>query len=250
MKKRNPTYLALLGALTACVVPASLLERSSVPGSAPPEPPPDYWQGRGRYRQEAPEARGAQPATTDPLCAGPQPAESAEFGAPPLLAWDGGVIAGAPQGVVTEESGTPRGLQSPPGGRMHIIELYQQVLDERDALAEEVESLQRALEQTGAALEEERRKSAQLELRVAGLEEGHRGLLEENRELAARLATAQIRRLEAEKLLLEARIEAHRARAAQAAEAQVKPVVPARAEGKRKAEPEPEKKDGGGGGGA
>jgi len=255
-KIQHSLVLVCLGTLSACLVPASLLERSSYPGSAPSPAQPDYWQSQGRYRQGAnpsapAPAAPAAPTTgqtqagtsvaSDPTLESLTPAPiSNEPQAAPLLAWDGGVVDGSPQGVVTEDSGTPRGIEAPPAGRMHIIELYQQVLDERDALAEEVSGLNKALEKTSAALEEERSKTAQLETRIAALEEGHKGLLEENRELASRLTTAQIRRLEAEKLLLENRIDAQRARAAEAAQAQAKAQAKGEA-GKKKADKEPAK---------
>jgi hypothetical protein len=227
--------------LAGCVIPASLLERSNTPGQLAAEPPPDYWQGEGRYRQ-------GEPGPGAPAPAGPSAQPGAVAAPPPLYAWDGGVVDGAPQGVVTEESGTPRGIEAPPAGRLHIIELYQQVLDERDALVDENERLNALLEKTSAALEEERALRAQLETRVAALEEGQRGLLADNQDLAARLTTAQIRRLEAEKLLLETRLEIQRARAAEAAEAQQRAAAPARGEKPRKpaaSEPAPEDEGGG-----
>jgi len=230
---------ALLFLLSACIVPPSMFERASW------GQPPESWQEQGRYRQATPP--GPQP--TPELVAGPMPdrtglasdptraamtqaAPAPDAGAPapsgtsaapprasepPLYAWDGGVVDGAPQGRVTEEQGEPRGLE--PAGRMHIIELYQQVLDERDALAAEVERLRAALEQTTLSLEAEVKKSGELETRVAALEEAQRGLLSDNQAMAARLVTAQIRRLESEKLLLETRIDVERekAQAAQAA---------------------------------
>ncbi len=251
--KTKPTVSALVAlssALVACVIPASVFERSSHPGTIPSQTPPDYWQGQGRYRQEpspssTDAAGGQEPATSEP----PPGAELAGHSAPPLYAWDGGVVDGAPQGQVVQESAS-RGPEAPPTGRMHIIELYQQVLEERDALAAEVRGLEAALEKTAAELEAERTQRATLETRVAALEEGHRGLLEENRDLGARLTTAQIRRLESEKLLLETRIEMHRARAAEEERARVRPASRIEAGKKGSGGPASEKenaeRDGGG----
>lgn len=95
---------------------------------------------------------------------------------------------------------------------MHILELYQAVLDERDSLALEVKALTAALEKSETGLGEARRSSSELETRIAALEEAKEALLRQNQELAARLTTAQIRRLEAEKLLLETRIAWQRQR--------------------------------------
>jgi len=224
--------LVLSLCLAACIVPASAFERASW------GPPPDQWQAQGRFRpQDAPcaptaDAAAAQPApswptsslSTDPVFEGQEGVESAKAqeAPPPLYAWDGGVVSGVPQGKVGEEQGTPRGIETPPTGRMHIIELYQQVLDERDALSDEVELLRKNLAQTTQALEAETVKSNDLTARVAALEASQKQLTEENQSIAGRLVTAQIRRLEAEKLLLETRIEAERAKAEAAQALQAK----------------------------
>jgi hypothetical protein len=96
---------------------------------------------------------------------------------------------------------------------MHIIELYQEALDERDQLRIEVGELGIALERADEALGAGAAKSAALEERAGELEAEVQRLISQNQDLAARLATAQIRRLEAEKLLLETRLDEHRARA-------------------------------------
>ena len=69
-----------------------------------------------------------------------------------------------------------------------------------------------ALARAQTLLQTTQRTAFDLETRSAALEEGHRLLLSENQEIAGRLTTAQIRRLEAEKLLLESRIAWHRER--------------------------------------
>jgi hypothetical protein len=234
------TKTILLGALplalAACVVPP-MYERAAF------GPPPEYWQENGRFRQTGvePGSPRNEPATSPANVAAAQsPSERVpslenpgEGGVPPaapapaapLYAWDGGVVDGAPQGRVTSDAGTPRGLEAPSAGRTHIIELYQQVLDERDALAQEVEQLRRDLQQTREALEAKSKQADELGANVAALEATRTELVAENQALAARLVQAQIRRLEAEKLLLEARIEQERTRAeaARAAAAAVRP---------------------------
>jgi len=102
---------------------------------------------------------------------------------------------------------------------MHIIELYQQVLDERDALATEVERLRKELDETKLALDAKTRATEDLSARVAALEASYKELSEDNQSIAARLVQAQIRRLEAEKMLLETKIESERAKAEEAASA-------------------------------
>lgn len=205
-----------LTVLAACIVPPSMFERASW------GPPPEYWQENGRYRAEEPSAAptGTEnapetAAAEEPAAAKPAPAPGGEA---PLYSWDGGVVDGAPQGVSTAQ-GEPRGIETPTPGRTHIVELYQQVKDDRDALAEEVELLRKSLEQTTLALEEETRKSDDLSARLAALEVSHREMMEDNQAIAARLVQAQIRRLEAEKMLLETRIELEKQKEAEAAQA-------------------------------
>jgi len=170
---------------------------------------PKNWQEQGRYRDGSPPAEQvAQSAQPD------QPGDPAlrETEPAPLLSWDGGIVDGPAAGAVTESQDPRRGLEPTLEGRMHIIELYQQVLDERDSLLGEVEALTAALERAQTLLLTTRKSATDLEARIAALEEGHRLLLSENQEIASRLSTAQIRRLEAEKLLLESRIAWHRER--------------------------------------
>ena len=135
-----------------------------------------------------------------------------ESEAPPLLSWDGGVVAGAPQGTATTGTSPSRGLEPSGDSRVHIIELYQEVLDERDALLGEVEALSAALDEAQEMFRQTRAHATELELRIAALSEGQSALAEENADMAARLTTAQIRRLEAEKILLETRIAWHKER--------------------------------------
>jgi hypothetical protein len=250
---RSPLTFVCLGAALAglaCIVPPALYERASL------GPPPESWQRDGRYRQsivaepaptptvEAPVAPARRFETsTDPHATeiaqpapqlGAQPAPE-----PPLYAWDGGVIDGAPQGRVSEQGGTPRGLEPPPAGRTHIIELYQQVLDERDALATEVELLRKGLAETRIALDAKSKEAQDLTARLAALEAAHAGLLSDNQDIAARLVQAQIRRLEAEKLLLETRIEVERAKAEEAAQAAAELKAGPAKKGAKPAEPKP-----------
>jgi hypothetical protein len=128
----------------------------------------------------------------------------------PLRSWDGGVVDAPVGGSVTENAGTGRDLGPSQTGRMRIIELYQAVLDERDALADEVATLSAALEKAHELLDRSEANGLSLANRVATMQVETEQLMGESRDLAARLTTAQIRRLEAEKMLLEARIEWHR----------------------------------------
>ncbi len=139
---------------------------------------------------------------------------------PVLYARDGTVVVpaeGAPlaAAAVPQEHAAParRELGSHDGGRMYLLELYQQVIDERDGLVQEVASLNADLQQARAALSESQSRAAALEQRAQELEARTQALEAESLELAGRLTTAQIRRLQAEKLLLESRIAERRAAA-------------------------------------
>ncbi|MBM3991039.1 MAG: hypothetical protein FJ298_08525 [Planctomycetes bacterium] len=128
-----------------------------------------------------------------------------------LYARDGSVIgadAGSPEGAprATQPGVADRQLGPSEGGRMYILELYQKAIDERDALELEVRSVQAELERARAAAAKAENEQSGSAGRIGALEEENRRLLAENIELSARLTTAQIRRLQAEKLLLEARI--------------------------------------------
>jgi hypothetical protein len=175
---------------------------------------PDNWQEQGRYRDgQTPAAQASAPASAQVVpTQALDPAQSPPAAEAPLLSWDGGVVDGPTAGAVTQHQDQKRGLEPTLEGRMHIIELYQQVLDERDSLLGEVEALTAALERAQTLLQTTQQSAFDLEARIAALEEGHRLLLSENQEIAGRLTTAQIRRLEAEKLLLESRIAWHRER--------------------------------------
>lgn len=120
-----------------------------------------------------------------------------------LYSRDGGVVSAPAPGELRASTASGAPLSGGEDSRMRIIELYQQVLDERDALRREVGDLRALLEKHQAMLTE---LDAQLLSEKRGAE-AQRAELErsasEARELADRLATAQIRRLELEHQLLE-----------------------------------------------
>lgn len=127
----------------------------------------------------------------------------------PLYARDGSIVAGTP-----EQSGAgahaapvaPRELEPSETGRTYILELYQKAIDERDSLRHEVDALNAQSSANAAQLAQNQVELQTLRLRVAALEAESQRRLDENIELAARLVTAQIRRLQAEKVLLESRL--------------------------------------------
>jgi len=120
-----------------------------------------------------------------------------------LYSRDGGVVSAPAPGELRPSTASGAPLSGGEDSRMRIIELYQQVLDERDALRREVGDLSALLEKHQAMLTEldVQAQSAQRAFDAQRLElERSAG---EARELADRLATAQIRRLELEHQLLE-----------------------------------------------
>jgi len=134
--------------------------------------------------------------------------------APRLYARDGTLVAGPADGA------KPAGPQSRElgdgSGRMVLLELYQNVIEERDALSLEVSSLRAELEKSHAAQKSAETEALAKTSRVEALEAERTKLAADSLEMAGRLTTAQIRRLQAEKLLLEHKIEAQRARVATA----------------------------------
>lgn len=131
---------------------------------------------------------------------------SREVENPRLYARDGSVVDAAPRGSVETRDTLGHELQPSGGGRMYILELYQEVINERDQLQRELHHLAQQNEQQAATLTQADLSYARLEETVAMLEQEKRQLVEENLDLAGRLTTAQIRRLEAERLLLQTRI--------------------------------------------
>lgn len=127
-----------------------------------------------------------------------------------LMGWNGEVSASAGEGQRRLAAGQPKhGLEPQVQGRMHILNLYQEVLDERDGLLIELQRLNSALREGEQLLTQLRASEKEYSLRLASLEEVKRTLVAQNRELSERLTLAQIRRLESDKLLLETQIAMH-----------------------------------------
>ncbi|MBK7878535.1 MAG: hypothetical protein IPJ77_23000 [Planctomycetes bacterium] len=124
---------------------------------------------------------------------------------PPLYARDGTIVQGP--GASSE----PRHeVGARDGSRMYLLELYQKTVEEKEALTRETQSLHEAITRAGetqSALERERDAAL---AQTSKLSQELARAQSDNVDLSARLVTAQIRRLEAEKLLLEARIDALR----------------------------------------
>jgi regulator of replication initiation timing len=142
----------------------------------------------------------------------PPQAQSVE--PPRLYARDGTVVAG-PEDVSALEP-QRREVGEGASGRMVLLELYQNVIEERDALSLEVTALRAELEKAQAAQRAAEAEALAQTSKVEVLEVERDRLTAEGLELAGRLTTAQIRRLQAEKLLLEHKIAEQRSRVASA----------------------------------
>ncbi len=141
----------------------------------------------------------------------------------PLYARDGSVVSGGSQPQsqtqqpVRHDAEPKREIGGNEGSRVYLLELYQKSMDEKNALSLEAETLRATLAAErktadASALELERTRA---ELAQMTLERD--GFRTQSLELAARVTSAQIARLEAEKSLLEHKIETHKREEAAAA---------------------------------
>jgi hypothetical protein len=118
-----------------------------------------------------------------------------------LYARDGSIVT--PQGVAPGAGLPRREVQGAEDSRSKILELYQRVVEERDKLTLELTARDAEISQIRKTLELEVARSNEFEARVRTAEQTTAELCSQNLELAARLTTAQIRGLEAEKRWLE-----------------------------------------------
>jgi len=143
-----------------------------------------------------------------------QPPQGPALEPPRLYARDGTVVAG-PEDVSTLGM-QRREVGEGESGRMVLLELYQNVIEERDALSLEVAALRAELDKAHAAQRAAEAEALAQTSHAEALGVERDRLAAENLELAGRLTTAQVRRLQAEKLLLEHKIAQQRARVASA----------------------------------
>lgn len=154
------------------------------------------------FGPDAPLSAVERPVAFDPGMPGPLNQKR------PLLGWDGSPVGSTPAGIV-ERTDEPLGhrLEEPAVNRLVLLDLYQQAVQERDGYLIQVEAGNSALER--AEMRYRDLEQRQLELQAAfdqlGVEKS--GLEARNLELAGTLTTAQIRRLEAERVWLEAAID-------------------------------------------
>lgn len=128
---------------------------------------------------------------------------------PKLYARDGSVVTAQPAGTVTVTPNAGQSVADPGGIDTHwtILEQYQSAINAKEQLEVENQGLTAALDQSEARELELATEVEQLRELVARNGAEIEKLKGESIELASRLTTAQIRRLQAEKLLLEAKLD-------------------------------------------
>jgi hypothetical protein len=146
------------------------------------------------------ESQGVGSRTTEPWGAGPNSRSL-------LYARDGSPVPNQTGGAVTTTDGAARDLGDDDGSRPYLLELYQSAVDQKEKLELEVTALQRQLDEAGRQAAAKEAENQALQQKIKSYEEEVATRDRDNVELAARLATAQIRRLEAEKLVLETTLE-------------------------------------------
>lgn len=146
-------------------------------------------------------------------------------GAPVLYGRDGTPVWNAGTGSTLTRNNPSGEATNAEGSRVYLLELYQQAIDEKEQLGLEVKSLNATLERVQADLHSEKDKNSACTAEAASLRAELERARAENLELAGRLVTAQIRRLESEKLLLEHKIEAARLATASNPDAVAKPAA-------------------------
>ena len=164
------------------------------------------------YSPSRVEAQTAEPTADDynDVAAGWAP-EREPGNNPVLRGWDGAPVGASTPGSVTMSAKPINGgidVDGPGGGsRSLLLDLYTEAVEER-------EDLKRANSDLQVALEMSETRSMELQQQLTGLQGEydqmgmHKDQVEQQSfDLAARLATAQIARLEAERALLEATLE-------------------------------------------
>jgi chromosome segregation ATPase len=124
-----------------------------------------------------------------------------------LYARDGSVVNAANQPTRPDQE-PRRELGSQEGSRVYLLELYQKAMDEKNALALEVESLRATLDDERKTATTTTTEEEQLKTSLAQVTQERDALKAQALELAARVTSAQIARLEAEKSLLQMQIDA------------------------------------------
>ncbi len=152
----------------------------------------------------------------------PQPSASVEkapawsgapVSKPQLYSRDGTPVESQEPGTVAVSDNTGQVSTQQVGSRWKLLEQYQQAVTEKEDLEFEVKALGAALDQVEENSARMVRENDELRSQMALYEKRIAALENESIELAARLTTAQVRRLQSEKLLLEAKLDWKRVQA-------------------------------------
>lgn len=123
-----------------------------------------------------------------------------------LYARDGSVVNAGSQPTRADQE-PRRELGAQEGSRVYLLELYQKAMDEKNALALEVESLRATLDDERKTATATTTEEDQLKASLAQVTQERDALKAQALDLAARVTSAQIARLEAEKALLQMQID-------------------------------------------
>ncbi|MEO2094136.1 MAG: hypothetical protein ABGY71_08735, partial [bacterium] len=168
------------------------------------------------------ETRKPPTAVETPL-AQPETRATEKISEPRLYARDGTPVSPQEVGTIEVASQSGRAFDTEEGSRWTLLEKYQEAVAARDNYEIEVEALGMALDQAALAATSARQAKAELLRQVSDLQQRVVALEGENIELAGRLTTAQVRRLQSEKLLLEAKLDWSRIQATLNKPAQASP---------------------------
>jgi hypothetical protein len=142
-----------------------------------------------------------------PVATEPVSVETTEPAPARLYARDGSVVGEPSPGSVTVVPGGARGVAPDSGTRWTLLEQYQEAISRNEELEFELAAMSSALDQGELREQELAARIEVLQQELAAMKARTETLEGQNIELASRLTTAQIRRLQSEKLLLEAKLD-------------------------------------------
>ena len=133
---------------------------------------------------------------------------------PKLYGRDGSVVGEQVPGTTAMAPSTGQAASSEVGTRSTLLELYQAALAEKEQLTFELQAMASALQQAEAREAQTAALVVDLEKKLTDMNARGEELAGHNVELAERLSTAQIRRLQSEKLLLVTKLDWRRVQSA------------------------------------
>lgn len=126
---------------------------------------------------------------------------------PKLYARDGSVVGEQQPGTVSVAQNSNRGSADEGGSRWTLLEQYQDAVSENEGMNFELQAMNQALDESETREAELATLTRELQATLTSTRAQVADLQDQNVELASRLTTAQIRRLQSEKLLLEAKLD-------------------------------------------